>query len=95
VCSRPWREKDLKTASGLFKELLSLIGRVYLILDRPEVCKRAEAGLRNLIEVSRRTTCVLKIFLVVDKDSMLSFDVDELREAAGDGALDVIDVPDQ
>ncbi|KAL4769297.1 hypothetical protein BDW60DRAFT_210221 [Aspergillus nidulans var. acristatus] len=95
VCSRPWREKDLKTASGLFKELLSLIGRVYLILDRPEACKRAEAGLRNLIEVSRRTTCVLKIFLVVDKDSMLSFDVDELREAAGDGALDVIDVPDQ
>ncbi|KAL4982449.1 hypothetical protein BDW68DRAFT_170748 [Aspergillus falconensis] len=95
VRSSPWQNKDLKTASGLLKELLSLIGKVYLILDRPEVCKRAEAGLRNLIEASRRTTCVLKMFLVVDKDSMHSFDVDELREAAGDGALDVIDIPDQ
>ncbi|KAL4994188.1 hypothetical protein BDV10DRAFT_177301, partial [Aspergillus recurvatus] len=68
--------KDLRTACGLLKELLSLTGRVYLIPDRPEVCKRAEARLRNLVEASRRTVCVLKIFLVFDKDSMRSFDVD-------------------
>jgi hypothetical protein len=90
-----WQLKDPKTACEVLGDLLIRLDKVYLILDRPEICKRAEAGLRSLIQASRRTSCVLKTLLVVDKDCLSRFDVDELREVAGVGGLDVIDVPDQ
>ncbi|PYI10655.1 hypothetical protein BO78DRAFT_450392 [Aspergillus sclerotiicarbonarius CBS 121057] len=90
--STKWQKKDLKTACKLFVSVLDQLDRVYLILDRPETCKAGDPGLSRILEESQRSACILKTFVVVDKDTADRGEVESWKESARAKTLDIIDL---
>ncbi|OOF90561.1 hypothetical protein ASPCADRAFT_10475 [Aspergillus carbonarius ITEM 5010] len=90
--STKWKKKDIKTACQLFVSVLDQLDRVYLILDRPETCKAGDPGLSRILEESQRSACVLKTFVVVDKDTADRGEVESWKESARAKTLDIIDL---
>ncbi|PWY80839.1 hypothetical protein BO94DRAFT_576761 [Aspergillus sclerotioniger CBS 115572] len=90
--STKWQKKDIKTACELFVSVLDQLDRVYLILDRPETCKAGDPGLSRILEESQRSACVLKTFVVVDKDTADRGEVESWKESARAKTLDIIDL---
>ncbi|RAL02617.1 uncharacterized protein BO80DRAFT_27726 [Aspergillus ibericus CBS 121593] len=90
--STKWGKKDIKTACELFVSVLDQLDRVYLILDRPETCKGGDPGLSRILEESQRSACILKTFVVVDKDTADRGEVESWKESARAKSLDVIDL---
>jgi len=93
--SDKWQQKHLKTACELCVSILNHFELVYLILDRPEECIPGGQGLSKLLEAAQEAKCVLKTFVVVDKDRTLGCEVDDWKEAALPDTVDVIDDLDQ
>jgi hypothetical protein len=93
--SDKWQQKHLKTACELCVSVLNHFELVYLIIDRPEECTPGGQGLSKLLEAAQEAKCVLKAFVVVDKDRTLGGEVDDWKEAALSGTVDVIDDLDQ
>jgi hypothetical protein len=90
-----WQQKHLKTACELCVDILNHFERVYLILDRPEECRSGISGLSILLEEAQEAKCVLKTFIVVEKDRTKSGEVNDWRDAASPGTMDIIDNLDQ
>jgi hypothetical protein len=93
--SDKWQQKHLKTACELCVSVLNHFERVYLILDRPEECTSGTLGLSTLLEAAQKAECVLKAFVIVDKDRTINGEVDDWRDAARPGTIDVMDNLDQ
>jgi hypothetical protein len=93
--SDKWQQKYVKTACELCVSILNHFELVYLIMDRPDECIPGGQGLSKSLEAAQEAKCVLKTFVVVDKDRTLGSEVDDWKEAALPGTVDVIDDLDQ
>jgi len=94
--SASWHKQQLKAACKLLVDAVGAFNTVYVVIDRPETCKGGKGGLRKALEALQQAEGVLvKVFVVADGDEADDADLNDWRDAAGEGGFEVLDGLDQ